>query len=96
MNITPTPVTAALAGIFSAMVWPLLWSRFGPSTTAGTFELVIGTLLVIALPAHAFVVGFSRSQTAAKGTLDTALLKRIGVWLGAAVVTALVAATIRT
>lgn len=54
MKLSATPVTAALAGIFSAIFWPLLWSRFGNPASTGTFELVIGTILVIALPAHAF------------------------------------------
>ena len=88
MKITPTPATAALAGAFSAMVWPFLWSRFGGASTDGSIELIIATLLVIALPAHAFVVGFGPSQGSAPGTLDTALLKRIGAWLAAAAVTA--------
>jgi hypothetical protein len=94
LNITPTPVTAALAGTFSAIVWPLLWTRFGSATSSGTFEVVVITLLVIALPAHAFVVGFGRSQAAGR-TVDTALLKRIGAWLLAAAVTAGIVAALR-
>lgn len=95
MKITPTPLTAALAGVFSAIVWPLLWSRLGNSGDAGSMELVIATLLVIALPAHAFVVGFGRSQVGAR-TLDTVLLKRIGAWLLAAGITALIGAAVRS
>lgn len=95
VNISPSPVTAALAGIFSAIVWPLLWSRFGGSSSGGTVEVVVITLLVIALPAHAFVIGFHRTQAAAARTLDTALLKRIGAWLFAAAATAAVGAIIR-
>lgn len=94
MNISPTPVTAALAGVFSAIVWPLLWARFGSSTSSGTVEVVVITLLVIALPAHAFVVGFGRSQASGRA-VDTALLKRIGAWLLAAAVTAAAGAAIR-
>jgi hypothetical protein len=41
-------------------------------------------LLVVALPAHAFVVGFGRTQAPSARSLDTALLKRIGAWLAAA------------
>lgn len=95
MNIAPSPVSAALAGIFSAIVWPLLWTRFGGSASGGTLEIVLITLLVIALPAHAFVVGFARPDAAAARTLDTALLKRIAAWLLAAAATAGVVALIR-
>ena len=96
MKVTPTPVTAALAGVFSAIVWPPMWSRFGSAATAGSLELILVMLLVIALPAHAFVVGFGRSAgSSAAGAVDTALLKRIGAWLAAAVVTALVGAAFR-
>ncbi len=95
MKITPTPVTAALAGVFSAIVWPPMWSRFGSAATAGSLELILVMLLVIALPAHACVVGFGRSGGSAAGAVDTALLKRIGAWLAAAVVTALVGAALR-
>ena len=84
MRITATPLTAALAGIFSAIVWPRLWPMFGDSGSSGSVGLVVATLLVIALPAHAFVVGFGRRQAGAGRTLDTALLKRVAAWLAAA------------
>ena len=45
---------------------------------------IIATLLVVALPAHAFVVGFTRARTPSARTVDTALLKRIGAWLASA------------
>ena len=83
MNITATPITAALAGAFSAAVWPLLWSRFG-GETGDSAGLVIATLLAIALPAHLFVVGLGRADQDASRTLDTALLRRIASWLLAA------------
>ncbi len=93
MNLRPTPLTAAVAGIVAALAWPFLWARFGGTAAEGGFELIVATLLVIALPAHAFVVGFGRAQAAPARTLDTALLKRIGAWLAAALaVTALRAA----
>ena len=95
MKITPTPLTAALAGVFSAIVWPFLWSRFGSAASAGSVELILATLLVIALPAHAFVVGFGRSGGSAARTMDKALLKRIGAWLVAAVATAVLGAALR-
>jgi hypothetical protein len=94
MRLTPTPLTAALAGIFSALAWPWLWARFVGAGSTGTMEAVIITLLVIALPAHAFVVGMANRPVAGR-SLDTALLKRIGAWLVAAGVTVLLVSLIR-
>lgn len=88
VKITPTPLTAALAGIVAALAWPWLWAKFGGPGDAGSVELVVATLLVIALPAHAFVVGFGRSASSEGRTLDTALLKRVGAWLAGALLTA--------
>lgn len=88
MFIQPTPVTAALAGIVSAILWPLAWSRYGGAGSAFGFELILATLLLIAVPAHAFVVGFGYKSAPGGRTLDVALLKRIGAWLVAAGVTA--------
>ncbi|MBK8766281.1 MAG: hypothetical protein IPM01_17365 [Burkholderiaceae bacterium] len=96
MRIAATPLTAALAGLFSALVWPRLWPLFGDSGSSGSIGLVVATLVVIALPAHAFVVGFGRRQAGQAGTLDTALLKRIGAWLAAAGVTVGISALIGT
>ncbi len=84
MSITPTPLTAALAGALAAIAWPFIWARWGGPGAEGGFELIVAMLLVVALPAHAFVVGFGRSATSSSRTLDTALLKRIGAWLAAA------------
>jgi len=95
MNLTPTPVTAALAGAFSAIVWPPLWSKFGSAASAGSIELILATLLLIALPAHAFVVGFGRSGLGVGQTIDRALLKRVGAWLLAGIATVLVGAAFR-
>ncbi|SDO65808.1 hypothetical protein SAMN05216303_10226 [Rhodoferax sp. OV413] len=91
MNITPTPLSAALAGLFSALLLPVLWSHFGGSGSADSIGLVVGFLLVVALPAHAFVLGFGRSQVTNPRTLDTALLKRIAAWLVAVAATVAVA-----
>lgn len=88
MKITPSLLTAALAGIVAAIAWPILWSRYGAPSSGGSVEFIVGTLLVIALPAHALVVGFGRSEKADARTLDTELLERIGAWLVAAVGTA--------
>ena len=83
MKLEPTPVTAALAGAFAGIAMPLLWLRLANDSMG----LVIAFLLVVALPAHAFVVGFGRNQTADARTVDTVLLKRVGAWLLCAVAT---------
>lgn len=88
LKITPTPLTAALAGLFSALTWPLLWKHFGQAGSAGSVELIAGTLLLVALPAHALVLGFGHHANPTKG-LDTAMLKRICAWLVAAGLTAI-------
>ena len=79
MKITPTPVTAALAGAFSGVTMPALWGRLANDSV----WLTLAFLLVVAAPAHALVVGFGREQAAGPAAVDTALLKRIGAWLGA-------------
>jgi len=84
MKLTPTPVTAALAGVFAGVVMPMLWPRLGDDTLNWIFAF----LLVIALPAHALVVGFNTPrEAAARGGLDTELLKRVAAWLFAALAT---------
>lgn len=80
----PTSLTAALAGLVAALAWPFIWARWGGPGAEGGFELIVAMLLVVALPAHAFVVGFGRAPAPAARSLDTALLKRIGAWLAAA------------
>jgi hypothetical protein len=95
MTFSPSPVSAALAGVFSAAVWPLLWSRFVVPGSGGTIEAVLITLLIIALPAHLFVVGLRPKQTAPARGVDTALLKRIGAWVGAAAIVLLAGMLIR-
>lgn len=92
MKITPTPVTAALAGAFSAWVMPTLWPRLANET----MWLVPAFLLVVALPAHAFVVGMGPGQAGSSGGVDVPLLKRIGAWLAAAAVALVVAQALRT
>src|SRR5690349_772245 len=76
--IRPTPVTAALAGVFSALAWPVLWTRYGATAASGGIEMILGTLLLVALPAHAFVVGFARSQPVDARKVDPALVRRVG------------------
>lgn len=84
MSITPTPLTAALAGALAAIAWPFIWARWGGPGAEGGFELIVAMLLVVALPAHAFVVGLGRSAASVSRSLDIALLRRIGAWLAAA------------
>ena len=93
--IRPTPITAAVAGVFSALAWPVLWTRYGHAASTGGIELIVGTLLLVALPAHAFVVGFKGSEGSDPRKVDTALLKRIGAWLAASATTALIAMLVR-
>jgi hypothetical protein len=93
--IRPTPLTAAAAGVFSALAWPYLWSKYGHAVASGGVEVIIGTLLLVALPAHAFVIGFKGSQASGGRAVDTALLQRIGSWLAASAVTVLVASALR-
>ena len=94
MTITPTPITAALAGIVAAVAWPFVWARFGGS--GGDVGLIVATLVVIAFPAHAFVVGFDRTRPGgpARG-LDRALLVRIASWIVAALLASLVMRLLR-
>lgn len=91
VKITPTPISAAIAGAFTGIVMPILWAHFGNDT----MSLVVAFLLVVVLPAHAFVVGFSYSQTANARSLDTALIKRVGAWLGAIAIAMAVAQAFR-
>ncbi len=82
MNISPSPLTAALAGTFAGLVMPELWTRF-----AGDTVLMVGAfLLLVVLPAHAFVVGFNSRRAAGTKSVDVPQLKRVGAWLLAAVV----------
>ncbi len=54
MKLTPTPITAAMAGLFAGIVMPLIWPKLGDETLNWVFAF----LLVIALPMHVLVVGF--------------------------------------
>ena len=77
VTLIPTPITAALAGAFAGIVMPILWPRLA---TDGMILIVV-FLFVVALPAHALVIGFGRKQPANPRSVDTALLKRVGAWL---------------
>ena len=95
VSVTPTPVTAALAGIFSGLTWPVIWPLVTGTEASATLWLVLATIVLVALPAHAFVLGFQRSETPGARSLDVALLTRIGTWLAGGVVTALLVAAFR-
>ena len=81
MKLTPTPITAAIAGLFAGIVMPLIWPRLGEETLTWVFAF----LLVIALPMHVLVVGFNPPREAGQGGWNSALIKRVAVWLAAAV-----------
>ena len=81
MKLTPTPITAAIAGLFAGIVMPLIWPKLGDETLNWVFAF----LLVIALPMHALVVGFNPPREAGQGGWNSALIKRVAVWLAAAV-----------
>jgi len=92
LNITPTPITAALAGLVAGIAMPIFWVRLADDTML----LLVAFLLVVALPAHALVVGFGPQQSANARTVDTALLKRAVVWLLAAALAMGVTQALRT
>src|SRR5690606_4610197 len=81
MQITPSPVTAAAAGVVSALVMTALWPRLGDDS----LYWVLAFLLVIALPVHVFVVGFGRARPASSA--DPAMIRRVAVWLVAGLAT---------
>ncbi|WP_454258876.1 hypothetical protein [Pseudoxanthomonas mexicana] len=63
MKLTPTPITAAIAGLFAGIVMPLIWPKLGDETLNWVFAF----LLVIALPMHVLVVGFNPPREAGQG-----------------------------
>jgi hypothetical protein len=87
VKITPTPITSALAGAIAGAAMPLLWTKLANDSTV----LVVVFLLVVVLPAHAFVVGFGRNGTPDARTTDIALLKRVSAWLLCAAAAAVIA-----
>lgn len=80
MQLKPTPIAAALAGLFSALTWPLIWPLAHDPAASSTLWLVLAVLACIAVPAHALVLGFNRAP-AAGSQLDLPLMKRIAAWL---------------
>jgi hypothetical protein len=89
--LRPTPWTAAAAGAVAALAWPFLWDRFGAEAASGAgIGLVVASLLLIALPAHALVIGFARPERTDARSIDRPLLVRIACWTLAAAATTLV------
>ena len=84
LKFTPTLISATLAGAVAGTVMPVLWSRLDDDSTG----FVLAFLLVVALPAHAFVVGFGINQGAHARGVDTDMLKRVGAWIASAVLSA--------
>jgi hypothetical protein len=95
MSLTPTPVTAALAGTFSGLTWPWVWPYFSGAAALDTVWLMLGTIVLIGLPAHAFVLGFRPARTVNAGAVDHALLLRVATWLAGAVTAALLLSALR-
>lgn len=83
-----------MTGVVSTALWPLAWSRFGGADASLDMGLIVATLLIIALPAHAFVVGFSYRNPSGRA-LDVPLLKRVAAWLLAALATVGVMALVK-
>jgi hypothetical protein len=82
MKLTPTPITAAIAGLFAGIVMPLIWPRLGDETMYWVFAF----LLVIALPMHVLVVGISPTRNAeGREGLDGGVIKRVAIWLVAGI-----------
>lgn len=83
VNFTPTLLTAAFAGAFSAVALPLLRSWLGHDAGINV-PFILALVVTVAFPAKTFVIGPRNAEAAGAGGLDTAMLKRIGAWLLAA------------
>jgi hypothetical protein len=66
VNLAPTPLSAAVAGAFSAWALPTVSQWLG-SDADTSFNYVIAFLLLVALPAHAGVLGLRRQPGPAVG-----------------------------
>ena len=82
MALTPTPITAAIAGLFAGIAMPLIWPKLGDETMYWVFAF----LLVIALPMHVLVVGINPTRNGeGRGGIDATVLKRVVIWLVAGI-----------
>lgn len=83
MNLSPTPLTAALAGLFSALALPAATRWLGQGSGEGMLFVVV-FLVVVVLPAHAFVLGLQPAGGAPSRSVDRPLVMRTVSWIGAA------------
>jgi hypothetical protein len=83
VNLAPAPLSAAIAGAHSAWALPTISQWLG-SDADTSFNYVIAFLLLVALPAHAGVLGMRRQEGPAVQGLDKPLLIRVGASLAAA------------
>lgn len=83
LKLAPTPLTAALAGAFSAVALPL-FGRWQAADTDGGTAFVVAFLLLVALPAHVGVLGLRRAEGQPARAVDKPLLLRVAVWLAVA------------
>lgn len=84
MNFSPTPLTAALAGLFSALALPAATRWLGQGSGEGMLFVVV-FLVVVVLPAHAFVLGLQPAEGAPSRSVDRPLVMRTVSWVAAAV-----------
>jgi hypothetical protein len=84
LDLSPTPFTAALAGLFSALALPAATRWLGEGSGDGMLFVVV-FLIVVVLPAHAFVLGLRPTQGAPSRSVDRPLVVRTLAWVGAAV-----------
>lgn len=87
MNLPPTPVTAAAAGAFSAIAWFFMSPLLNDDQASSSLMLFIGMLLLVAAPAHLFVIGIGQGKTFHERTLEPSFQWRLGAWLASALLT---------
>lgn len=83
VNLSPSPLTAALAGAFSAIALPLMRHWIGQDEGLN-IPLILAMIVTVALPAQTFVVGQRSDDGTGARTWDAAMFKRIGAWIAAA------------
>lgn len=83
LNLRPTPLTAALAGAFSAAALPAA-SRWLGGGAGFSGDFVLAFLVLVALPAHVGVLGLHRPAGEASRGTDKPMLIRAGAWIGSA------------
>ncbi len=89
VHFATTPWTAALAGAFSAVAWTYLSPLLTDERPIGMVLLIAGTLLLIAAPAHLFVIGVGGGKSFGERSLEPAFQLRLAAWLAAGIATTL-------